>query len=162
MMGCVGAVSRAWQTAITERRFQAAAWVAAGFLHLALVVDPSVFYEHGGYFPVFQSGGEFLWSHLGRPGGVSRYASALLAQACASRWLGACALTVLAGGLAWVFGVCVRNTSGRGIAGREALAFVIGLLIWTRYGFHLDSLVALLLAVLLATEIGRASCRERV
>lgn len=117
---------------------------------LGLLVDPSVFYEHGGYFPAFQYGTEFLRPFLSRPGGPSQYAAAYLAQSCAYRWLGAGVLTALAVVLGWGYGLIVRQTMGKPAFGRGPGLVLAAVLVWTRYGLHLESITALALAVLIA------------
>jgi len=127
------------------RAFAGAAMV---FVYLGLVVDPEVFYEHGTYFPAFHYGTGFLRPFLLQPGGVSQYLAAFLAQACAHRWLGAGAFTALALLLGLGYGASLHRAAGWGRLPAAALSVVAVLVVWTRYGFHLDSIVALALAVL--------------
>ena len=117
---------------------------------LGLLVDPSVFYEHGGYFPAFQYGTEFLRPFLSRPGGLSQYAAAYLSQSCAYRWLGAGVFTALAVLLGWGYGLIVRQATGKPALGRGAVLVLAAVLVWTRYGLHLESMTALALAILAA------------
>ena len=140
---------RRWLTAgAGDPRLQVVVGSLAIVAYLGLRVDPSVFYEHGVYFPAFQYGAEFLQPFLSRPGGASRYIAAYLAQACANRWLGAGAFTALALLLGWGYGLYVRYSLGKRALPWGALAVLATVLVWTRYGFHLDSITALALAVL--------------
>lgn len=125
-----------------------AAGAVAVYACLALLVDPSVFYEHGGYFPAFQYGAEFLRPFLSRPGGPSQYLAAYLAQGCADRWLGAAGFTALALLLGWGYGLALRYAAGKRALVWGTFPVLGAVLVWSRYGFHLDSMTALVLAVL--------------
>ncbi len=124
----------------------ALAGAVAVCVYLGVLVDPSVFYEHGDYFPAFHYGLEFLRPFLSRPGGASQYVAAYLAQACANRWLGAGAFTVLALGLGWGYGLYLRYAAGKRALGWGFLPVLASVLVWTRYGFGLDCITALALA----------------
>ncbi len=118
----------------------AAAW-------LGLWVDLSLFYEQSAAFPAFQYGRDFLRPFLVQPGGPSRYLAAFLAQACANRWLAAAVFAALALLLGWVQGRYVHHAAGWSPLPWGAATALAAVLVWTRYGFHLDSIVALTLAV---------------
>jgi hypothetical protein len=89
--------------------FAAAAAISAGllFLHVWLNVDPRLLYHRQG--PLFFTGWGFFREHLGRPGGLVDYASALLAQ---FHWLGWPGAAVMAA-LALAIAVLMRAILGR-------------------------------------------------
>ncbi len=124
---------------------------AVVFAYLVTVVDPSVFYEDDIYFPAFQYGAEFLRPFLRIPGGLSEYAAAYLAQACWNRWLGGAVFTALALFVGASFGAYLRQAFQKRSSGLWLLPVYVAVLIWTRYGFHLESVTALAFAMLAAT-----------
>jgi hypothetical protein len=89
--------------------FAAAAAISGGllFLHVWLNVDPRLLYHRQG--PLFFTGWSFFREHLGRPGGLVDYASALLAQ---FHWLGWPGAAVMAA-LALAIAVLMRAILGR-------------------------------------------------
>ncbi len=142
---------RRWLTAVAGAPLaQSLVGAGAVCVYLALRVDPSVFYEHAGYFPPFHYGTEFLRPFLARPGGPSQYVAAYLAQACSDRWLGAGVLAALALLLGWGYALCLRYAAGKRTALWMVPPVLAAVLVWTRYGFHLDSITALALALLAA------------
>ncbi|MBI4659694.1 MAG: hypothetical protein HY735_12710 [Verrucomicrobia bacterium] len=66
------------------------------FLYAWLQVDPSLQFHTAG--PVFFFGSEFFKGFVGRPGGITEYAAAFLAQFHQVAWLGALCLTLGASG----------------------------------------------------------------
>jgi hypothetical protein len=93
--------------------FAAAAAISAGllFLHVWLNVDPRLLYHRQG--PLFFTGWSFFREHLGRPGGLVDYASALLAQFHWLGWPGAAVMAALALAIAVLMRAILGRLGGR-------------------------------------------------
>ncbi|MBN2592303.1 MAG: hypothetical protein JXA81_02265 [Sedimentisphaerales bacterium] len=123
------------------------------FLYLWLYVDLRLIYHGAGVitnFPVFYKGRAFFMPFLSYPGGPVEYLSAFLSQFFYFSWAGALVVTVQA----WLLSICMDYLLKAAKLSRFRLVcFVLPMLllvIYTRYAYHFDTTVALLVALLFA------------
>ncbi len=140
------------------------------YLYLWLIVKPCLIYSCGTItnFPIFYRGWAFFQESMSRPGGLLRYASALLSQLFYYSWAGAIVITVQA----WALSACTSwFLRAVGVPGARWLRFVPALLVlatYARYTYHLPTIMGALAAlfaaclyVSLAGGAGNAECGMR-
>jgi hypothetical protein len=123
------------------------------YLYLWLYVDLRLIYHGAGIitnFPVFYKGRAFFMPFLSYPGGPVEYLSAFLSQLFYYSWAGALVVTVQV----WLLSVCMDYLLNAAKLSRIRLVcFVLPILllvIYTRYAYHFDTTIALLVALLFA------------
>jgi hypothetical protein len=121
------------------------------YLYLWLYVDLRLIYHGAGIitnFPVFYKGWSFFLPFLSYPGGPVEYLSAFLSQLFYYSWAGALVVTVQA----WLLSVCMDYLlKAAKLARIRLVCFLLPILllvIYTRYAYHFDTTVALLVALL--------------
>ena len=112
------------------------------FAYVWLVIDPSLHFEAGPWFPAFARGADFAEPFLRRPGGPVQYVAALLAQYHYYAWAGAAITAAICLAL-------IRATRGllEASGSRPRLVHlvppVLVLVLCNQYGFHLAALLSL-------------------
>jgi len=120
------------------------------FLYLWLKVDLRFIIHCGGIvknIPVFYLGWDFLQEHLTYPGKPVAYLTAFLAQLWQIGWLGALIATIVA----WLIFVCtdtiIRLINAPYIRFVRFAGPLLLLSIYTRYTYHFDTAISLLVAL---------------
>jgi hypothetical protein len=123
------------------------------YLYLWLYVDLRLMFHGAGIitnFPVFYKGRAFFMPFLSYPGGPVEYLSAFLSQFFYYSWAGALVVTVQA----WLLSVCMDYLlRAAKLARIRLICFLLPILllvIHTRYAYHFDTTMALLIALLFA------------
>jgi len=137
----------------SERLIQSFLFFILFYLYLLLYVDLRLIYHGAGIitnFPVFYKGRVFFLPFLSYPGGPVEYLSAFLSQFFYYSWAGALVITVQA----WLLSVCIDYLLKAAKLPRIRLICyllpILLLVIYTRYAYHFDTTMALLIALLFA------------
>lgn len=121
------------------------------YLYFLVYVDLRLLYHGAGIitnFPVFYKGRAFFLPFLSYPGGPVEYLSAFLSQLFYLSWAGALVVTVQA----WLLSVCMdyllRAAKLSPVRLVCYLLPVLLLVVYSRYAYHFDTTMALLIALL--------------
>ena len=112
------------------------------FAYVWLVIDPSLHFEAGSWFPAFARGADFAEPFLRRPGGPVQYVAALLAQFHYYAWAGAAITAAICLAL---IGATRGLLEASGTRPRlvHLIPPVLVVILYNQYGFHLAALLSL-------------------
>jgi hypothetical protein len=134
------------------------------FLYLWLKVDLRFIIHCGGIvsnLPVFYLDWAFLQDHLSYPGRPIEYVTAFLAQLWYIGWLGALIATIAA----WLIFICtdtiIRLINAPYIRFTRFVVPILLLAIYTRYTYHFDTAVSLLVALSFVVLYLKISCKQK-
>ncbi|MBN1803708.1 MAG: hypothetical protein JW837_00515 [Sedimentisphaerales bacterium] len=155
------------QDTIEQHSSRGPGWFLRGFfffvlfyLYLWLYVDLRLIYHGAGIitnFPVFYKGRAFFLPFLSYPGGPVEYLSAFLAQLFYYSWVGAIIVTLQA----WLLSGCadylLKTVNLPRIRRVCFILPILVLVIYTRYAYYFDTIMALSIALLVACVYVKAT-----
>jgi len=122
------------------------------YLYVWLAVKPCLIYSCGTItnFPIFYKGWAFFQESMSRPGGLLRYVSALLSQLFYYSWAGAIVITAQAWAISACTGWFLRAVAVPGARWWRFVPAILVLTTYTRYTYHLPTMMGALVALLAA------------